>query len=237
MALALEYNTLRKNDLFADLSSEDLDRIVQTGRFLQREAGDYLFHQGEAARYMYLLVEGRLKLIQLTPEGQQVIVRYIGPGETFAILAVLRQVNYPVAAQVVQDATVMIWDRATMKRMMKEFPGLGHNALQIMSERVQEFQDRIRELSTERVERRIARSLLRLARQAGRRVEEGVVIDLPLSRQDLAEMAGTTLYTVSRTLSQWESDGLVKCGRARVTVTSPHQLVVIAEDLPQKSDR
>jgi CRP-like cAMP-binding protein len=97
---------------------------------------------------------------------------------------------------------------------------------------VRDFQDRVRELSTERVERRIARALIRLVRQAGKKVQEGVLIDLPLSRQDLAEMSGTTLFTVSRTLSQWESKGLIQSGRERVVVRNPHGLVSIAEDLP-----
>jgi len=232
MTFVFHHDTLRKNDLFEGLPSNHLDSIVQTGQKTRLEAGDFLFHQGDPARYMYLLLEGRLKLVQYTQEGQQVIVRYIGPGETFAILAVLRDAKYPVAAEIVRDTTVMYWTRTMMKQLMGMYPGLERNALRVMADRIQEFQDRIRELSTERVERRIARALLRLTRQAGRRVQEGVYIDLPLSRQDLAEMAGTSLYTVSRTLSQWEAEGIVKCGRARVTITYPHGLVIIAEDLP-----
>jgi len=160
-----------------------------------------------------------------------VIIRYIGPGETFAVLAVLRDGDYPIAAQVVQDCVALGWNRAVMKKLMNEIPHLERNALSIMVDRVREFQDRVRELSTERVERRIARALSRLVSQAGKPIKEGVLIDLPLSRQDLAEMSGTTLFTVSRTLKDWEEKGVVKCGRARVTVTNPHQLVVIAEDL------
>jgi CRP-like cAMP-binding protein len=87
-------------------------------------------------------------------------------------------------------------------------------------------------VATERVERRIAHALLRLVRQAGRRVEAGVEIDFPLSRQDVAEMTGTTLHTVSRTLSAWESQGIVESGRQQVVIRKPHALVAIAEDLP-----
>jgi CRP-like cAMP-binding protein len=95
-----------------------------------------------------------------------------------------------------------------------------------------EVQDRYRELATEKVERRIARTLLRLAAQSGRRVAEGVLIDIPLTRQDIAQMTGTTLFTVSRTLSEWERQGLLSVGRERVVIREPHALVKIAEDLP-----
>ncbi|MER3457798.1 MAG: hypothetical protein C4309_03385 [Chloroflexota bacterium] len=118
-----------------------------------------------------------------------------------------------------------------MVRLMERTPRLAFNALRLLAGRVQELQDRVRELATERVERRVARTLLRLARQAGRKVENGVLIDLPLSRQDLAEMTGTTLFTVSRVLSRWEQQGLVEAGRERVLIRFPHGLVRIAEDL------
>ncbi len=115
---------------------------------------------------------------------------------------------------------------------MERFPHLAINALRFMSRHVQEFQDRYRELATERVERRVARALLRLAGQAGRKVDEGILIELALTRQDLAEMTGTTRYIISRMLSEWEQQGVIKAGRERVLIKQPHSLVVIAEDLP-----
>lgn len=78
----------------------------------------------------------------------------------------------------------------------------------------------------------MARTLLRLASQTGRQMPGGVLLDMRLSRQDLANMTGTTVYTVSRVLSRWEQDGLVKSRRERVLIRKPHGLVVIAEDLP-----
>jgi CRP/FNR family transcriptional regulator, nitrogen oxide reductase regulator len=103
--------------------------------------------------------------------------------------------------------------------------------MQLMTGYIQEMQERYHELATERVQQRIARVLLRLAAQSGRKMQDGVLIDLPFSRQDLAEMAGTTIYTVSRVVSAWEKQGLVSTGRERVTITNPHGLVRLAEDL------
>lgn len=230
MLQKIDYSLLQAADLFDGMTVPDLEKVIQAAQTRTLEAGTFLFHQGDPARNLYVLSEGRVKLMQYTPEGQQIIIRYIGPGETFAVLAVLRDGDYPIAAQVVQDCVALSWNRAVMKQLMDEIPRLERNALSIMADRVREFQDRVRELSTERVERRIARALLRLMRQAGREGKEGVLIDMPLSRQDLAEMSGTTLFTVSRTLKDWEELGVVKLGRARVTVTNPDQLSVIAED-------
>jgi CRP/FNR family transcriptional regulator, nitrogen oxide reductase regulator len=84
-------------------------------------------------------------------------------------------------------------------------------------------------MSTEQVERRVAHALLRIARQAGRKVEAGVQIDFPITRQDVGEMTGTTLHTVSRILSGWEGQGWVECGRQRIVIRDPHKLFVLAE--------
>jgi CRP-like cAMP-binding protein len=86
------------------------------------------------------------------------------------------------------------------------------------------------EMSTEQVEQRIAHCLLRLVNQSGRKTPDGLEIDFPITRQDIAEMTGTTLHTVSRTLSAWEGEGLVLGGRQKVTVTDPHGLMLVAEN-------
>jgi CRP-like cAMP-binding protein len=101
--------------------------------------------------------------------------------------------------------------------------------LQTVGSRLQETHARVIEMSTQQVERRVAHALLRLARQAGRKVEQGVEIDFPISRQDIAEMTGTTLHTVSRTLSAWEQQGLVEGGRQRIVLRDPHRLFELAE--------
>jgi CRP-like cAMP-binding protein len=148
------------------------------------------------------------------------------------IVAALGTMVYPASAEALDECRALTWEGATIAALMERYPRLALNGMRLLAQRVREFQDRLRELATERVERRVARMLLRLARQSGHKVAGGILIDLPLSRQNLAEMTGTTLYTVSRILSQWEARGLVETGRERVVIHDPHGLVVIADDLP-----
>jgi CRP/FNR family transcriptional regulator, nitrogen oxide reductase regulator len=136
---------------------------------------------------------------------------------------------------VVEDGEALAWDAQAMIRLLHSYQRIALNLAQLLAGRVEELQDRFRELATERVEQRVARAVLRLARQAGRRVDDGVLIDMALTRQDLAQMTGTTLYTVSRILSRWDAAGLVEAPRERLLIRSPHGLVVIAEDLPEGS--
>lgn len=230
--------TLLKNiRLFQGLQPEELARLLKAARRSQIDADTFLFFQEDPAEKVYVVLNGRIKLTQVTPEGQQIILRYITAGEVFAVVAVLSDMKYPVTAQTVEATSLVYWDRDSMLALMASIPALALNAISIMGGRVKEFQDRIRELSTERVERRIARTLLRLAHQTGQKTAEGVLINLPLTRQDLAELSGTTLFTVSRTLSQWEARGLIQAGRERVLIRFPHGLVSIAEDLPFSEEK
>lgn len=187
--------------------------------------------QGDPADAVYQIESGRVRLSQVTTEGQQILLRVIGPGTVFGAIALAGVDAYPVTAEAAEGCTVLVWPRTALLGLIEQMPKLAINAIQLMAGHVQEFQDRFREMATQRVERRLARTLLRLASQTGRKTEEGVLIDLALTRQDLAEMTGTTLYTVSRILSQWESQGLVRSGRERVVIRHPHGLVKIAEDL------
>jgi CRP-like cAMP-binding protein len=234
--VALQPNDINKIlanvQFFAGLEGGELEQVVQAARMTRVEVDTYLYFEGDPADELHVLLQGNIRLSQLTPEGQQVILRYASSGEAFGIIAVLSGTNYPVTAQAVEECLVLAWGETEMNGLMAAIPRLALNAMKIMAAHLREFQDRIRELSTERVEQRIARAVLRLARQSGRKTEEGILLDLPVSRQDLAELTGTTLYTVSRTLSGWEQQGLIKSGREEIIILFPHGLVAIAEDLP-----
>ncbi len=189
----------------------------------------------DPAGAFYVCLEGRIKLSQLTPEGNQVTMHLPGPGEAFGIIAVLRGIRFPVTAQAVEDSLVLAWKDSAIKRWLQDEPQIALNSIRILSSYIENFQDRIKELSTERVERRLARTLLRLVQQTGQKEASGIRINVHLSRQDIAEMAGTTLYTVSRTLRKWESEGLVDCSGPQILIKQPHQLVGVADDLPPTS--
>lgn len=223
---------LRRVDLFEGLDEEALDRIAEAGSRRRLDAGTFLFFQDTPARSVYVVLEGRLRVVQTTLEGERVVVRYVQAGDVVGLIAVLGDVEYPVTAEVVEDGTVVLgWSGEALRSLMEAYPRLALKAMTHMAGMVRDLLRRVRELSTERVERRIARTLLRLVRHAGRPVEAGVEVAFPITREEIAQMAGTTLYTVSRTLSRWEREGLLETGRGRIVVRAPHALVAIADDL------
>ncbi len=214
------------------LSPEELRAVAGLATERTLRARQVLFREGDEADALFLVLGGRMKLTQSDSDGREVIVRIVGPGGLLAAVSAFANTTFPATAQAVESTTVLSWPREALSELFRRVPVLALNAMETLSERMREMQERFRELATERVTRRIARALLRLVREAGRRVEDGVLIDVALSRRDLAELTGTTLFTVSRVLSEWEAEGIVKSSRQRVVVRSPHALVAIAEDLP-----
>ena len=177
---------------------------------------------------MYMMVRGKVKLTLVHPDGQEVIVQVIGPGDAFGAVAALGGARYPVSAEAGEAVEALEWDGAISAQLFMKYPALAVNALRIVAARMQEVQARLSEQVADRVEQRLAQALLRLIGHAGRAVEGGVLLDLPLTRRDLAALAGTTLYTASRVLSRWRSLGLVAGGRKRVVVRDPHRLAALA---------
>ena len=164
---------------------------------------------------------GRAVAVLYAREGADVALSYLPEEEEDAL----------VTAQAVEPTKLIVWPREALRELCDRYPQIQANILGAIAGHMHDAMTRTRELATERVAQRVARALLRLAQQAGRQVEGGVLIDHSLSRQELAEMTGTTLYTVSRLLSQWESDGLVEAGRERVLLRSLQGLGALAEDV------
>lgn len=221
-------------DLFQTLDHQKVEEIWGEATLHHLNKGDFVFFQGDPAENVYFLLEGQVKLTLSNSRGDQVSVQHVAPGETFALIGAFRKAKYPVSAKAIADGEIFSWNAQRFKELCADVPELSANSTRIISDRSIDFQSRILELSSEKVERRIAHALLRLAHQMGKKSRSGVVIDLNLTRQDIAELSGTTLFTASRTLSKWQNEKIIRCSKERVLIMDAHKLVDIAEDLPSK---
>ena len=222
---------LRRVTLFASLDANALSQVAEASRMREVAAGSIVFREGEPATSFFVIQSGTVKLTQVTPEGHEVTLRLINAGDAFGGTAAFGGGTYPVTAEAVTDLSLYEWSGPAMLDLMERYPRLAINVARFIAARLHELQVQYRQLATEKVERRVARTLIRLVQQAGTRVESGVLIDLPLSREDIAQMTGTTLYTVSRIVSRWESEGVLEAGRQRMVIKKPHSLLSIADDL------
>lgn len=203
--------------------------VVDAGRMLEIPAGEAVFSEGQPALAFSVILSGSAKLVQLSSDGDAIVFRVLGVGDTLGSVALLGAEAYPVSAIAVTPLVIVEWPGAVMRQFLEREPHLSLNILRIVSDRLQALRLQYRQLATERVERRVARALLKLIQRAGTPVDAGVLLDLPLSREDLAQLTGTTVYTVSRIISRWEASGWLRSGRQQLVIRDAGTLQMIAD--------
>lgn len=213
--------------LFAGVSSLGLAEVLANARIRHLDKNTIIFAQGAVAERCHILLEGRVRILQTDQHGSQVVMRFIGPGELFGTVGIFTDHLYPAHAVAITDSIEINWTEASLLDLIAHHPQIALNLVKIIGSRLREMQNRLRENATQRVEQRIANTLLRLATHS---VETGTTIEFPISRKDIAEICGTTLHTVSRTLALWEKAGWVLTHRRRLTIADIAEIRSRAED-------
>ena len=214
--------------LFSGLTEPDQRDLVAAAHTRQLKPRDVLGQQGELAEVFALVQVGHLKLAQVNQEGVESLVRFVGPGDCYGAIALVAGSRYPVSATAVEPSRALAWSRPVIVRFAERLPRLKSNILEEITRRMTGVLSVVQDLATERVPQRLARALLRLAEHGGTRTPSGIHVSHPITRQELADLTGTTLFTVSRLMSQWESDGLLRTGRGDVTIVDPEGLELAA---------
>lgn len=213
--------------LFSDLSLPDCREIVSTAHeieFLRRQT---IYCEGDPVRQILLLTSGCVKITQLGQNGTEVILRLVGPREVLGAVGGGARVSHCSTARAVRSSSALAWDTAVFEGVLEHFPILRRNTARVLCQRLEELEERFREISTEKVAPRLSSEIARLLHQVGQRVNGA--IEIKLSREELAQMTGTTLFTVSRLLSKWEQQGVVSTRREVVMVRNLQALVALSE--------
>jgi CRP-like cAMP-binding protein len=222
-------DTLERSELFQGLPRAALAQVTQTARLRRLKKKTVVFSQGDSGVRAHLVISGCVRISQSGSDGGQVIIRFIGPHETFGTISLFTDGRYPADAVTVEETVEASWSEAELLALMAEQPQIAINVVRFIGRRLQEVQDRVRELSTQTAERRVAHAVLRLARQAGHGTTGGTAIAFPLRRKDVAHISGTSLYTASRILTGWSKAGLLASRSQRLTLRKPMDIQRIAE--------
>lgn len=213
--------------LFADLSSADCATVVSAAREKSFARKQTIFAEGDPVEQVIMLLSGCVKVSQVGLSGNEVILRLNGAGEIVGAFRMCSHCNHCSTASAVQPSVALIWDSLEFERLLGRFPALRRNTVFLLEERLREMEQRFREVSTEKVHSRLSGELLRLCKRLGRDGEG--LMEITLSRAELAQLTGTTLFTVSRLLCHWQSLGIVKIRREAVLVRDFAALTQLSE--------
>lgn len=218
---------VRRFPLFSAMPLEDCAVILASAQLRTFQRGKTIFIEGDPIRQVVLLTSGCAKLSQLGPQGQEVILRLIGPGETLCVPC-LPKCSHCSTARTTEQTAALVWEAKQFEAATQRFPVLGRNISCVILQALNQLEVRFREISTEKVASRLSSQLLRLVSQVGK--ESHGRVEVALSQRDLAQLTGTTLFTVSRLLSQWKEQGIVSSRREAVQILDIPALTEIAQE-------
>ena len=214
--------------LFRRVSPEDRERILAVAKLRSYERGDRIFSETDPPDFFVVVVTGRVKIFKHTPSGSDLILEIFGPGSQVGAVAAYEGRPYPATGEALEPTECLLIPRSALLALLEQHPSLVRGLLSSLSHRLVELTTRLAELTGGRVEVRFARLFLKLADQLGRPDPDGVFIPLPLSRQELADLTGTTIETAIRIMSRWgkddvlrtQKDGFVLIDRAALEATA-----------------
>jgi len=200
---------LRRSPLFRRVTAEDRQQLAVVASTRQFDKGATLFAEGDSSEMLYTVITGRVKVFKMTPRGTDVILELFGPGDSVGAVAVYESRPYPASAVALEPTTCLLLPRQAFFNLLETRPSLVRGLLVGLTHRLVELTNRLTELSGGRIEARMARFFLKLADDMGQKRQDGTFIALTLSRQELADMIGTTIETSIRIMSRWGKDDVV----------------------------
>jgi CRP-like cAMP-binding protein len=209
---------LKKIDLFKNLSPEELKELEP---YLVRETVGKkkdIFTEGDAPEWFYIVSKGKIKITKLSHDGKEIILELISPTDIFGGVAVLRNFPYPANAVAMEDSEIIKISRKNLMRLVDRFPNLMYCIALQLGDRMKSSYDSLKNIALERVEARIAALLLKLANKVGLERPDGVLIDMRLTIQDVADMVGTTVETSIRTFSKFKKQGLLSDTNGKIII-------------------
>ena len=202
-------DALRRTTIFRRLSGEDRQRLAAIASLREFGKGDALFREGDASDFLFTLITGRVKILKTTARGTDVIIEILSPGDPVGAVAVYESTPYPASAVATEPTTCLLVPRPTFFDLLERHPTMVRGLLSGLTFRLVQLTNRLTELSGGRVEPRLARFFLKLVHDIGQARPDGHFIPMTLSRQELADMMGTTIETSIRIMSRWSKDDIV----------------------------
>lgn len=209
---------------FKHLPAEAISQINNLFRDMDVSANERIYFEGDEAQYLYLVAMGKVKLMRNTTSGREVLLDILHGGEYFGSLTIFGGRVHTDTAIAQTDCCILRISASDFEQILSDHPDVTRKVLEAVSQRLTDSQEVVKQLSAYTAEQRIASALMRLAGKLGETRGQGILIQLPFSRQDLAAMTGSTTETVSRVMSRFAEEGWVKSGRKWVTIMDLKQL-------------
>jgi CRP-like cAMP-binding protein len=209
---------LREIPFFETLTSQEAGEISRY--FINEEfrKKQLIFSEGDPSEWLFVVIRGKVKITKLSNEGKEIILEIISPLDFFGGVAVVRGFPYPANAVAMESTRTLKVSRKNLMTIMDRFPNLMFSMAVNIGDRIKGSHEMLKSIALEKVESRIASLLIKLADKAGEKTDEGMLINMNLTRQDIAEMVGTTVETSIRTTSKLSKAGILSSKAGKIVI-------------------
>jgi CRP-like cAMP-binding protein len=221
---------LSSSTLYRNLSDEDQQRLARVSVAKTYGRGETIFSEGDPPEFLVTITSGRVKVVKLMPSGKEIILEIFGPGDPVGAVVAYEGRPYPASAIALETASCILVRRSEFFALLERHPSFVRGFLTGMAQRIVELTRRIPELTAGRVETRFARLFLKLAERFGQEGVAGRFVPMLLSRQELADLTGTTSETCIRIMSRWGKEGIVSTERDGFLVRNQAELHRLVDD-------
>lgn len=215
---------------FAGLRSDELARVDGRCSVRAVDAAESIYFAGDPARHLYVVATGIVKITRATAEGRETLLDLLGPGDFLGALPALGATHYADSAWALTPVCLLVLDAADFDAVLQQMPAVALAALEAVSRRLAEARDAVHRLSATPLEQRLAATLLLLADKVGEPWKGGVLLQVPLTREDLAAMTGARTESVSRVVSAWRRQGFIETGRRWVAIRDRRALNALLDE-------
>ena len=212
------HDYLRQISIFSELESEFLEEIYKISRVRKYEKGRIIFMEGEPGEAFFYIKSGLVKISKLSRDGREHILHVLNEGHVFAEVTLFSNTEYPATAEVLEDAEIGIIKNEDLEKVIKENPDLSLQLIKYLNKRLVEAHMKIRNLALYDTYERTAQALVKLAEDYGKKSSKGVNLDINISRQELANIVGTTRETVIRALTAFKKERLIGIEKNTITI-------------------
>lgn len=218
-------HTLKKSLIFSKLDDDQISELSSLAIERDYATGQFIFWEGDDPDCFYMITEGEVRVLKHSSLGKEFTIAFFEPGEIFGEVAVFENKPYPASAQAASDVRVLSIKRQDFLSFITKHPEVALHIINILGGRLRNAQGRLRDLAGERIEQRLTRVLLMLSAKLGS--------TLPFTRQEIAEMAGTTTETAIRFMRQLKERGIIRSTRGQIVILNETKLKLLAEGPPQ----
>jgi CRP/FNR family transcriptional regulator/CRP/FNR family cyclic AMP-dependent transcriptional regulator len=209
---------LKSVPFFSNLNPEEVGELADRLVMRRFSPGQVIFHHGDPGGLLYIVSNGKVKITHSTPEGQEALLAILGSGDFFGELALLDDSPRSATAESLESTDTLTLHRADFRRFINSNPDFAMHVLQSMARHIRRLNSQLSDIFFLDLPGRLARTLLRLADEHGRPVEDGILIDLALTQTDLAEMTGATRVSINKALGRFRRAGWVRVKGRRFTI-------------------